>query len=981
MTREQSLQISECQVINKKDEGPGSVNDSRMGTIHADIQCKTCGQTENGCPGHFGHIELPYPLFIPIFMSSAIHVLRCICHSCFKIRLDDSAIVSRMALKSFSGFEGVISGKPISEWHPLERYQWFKTLSKSMHGMKRCLHCKTECISWGYNKFTRRPKYKQEDLFFDLCANINYTETFGDGWFTLMMDKVDYDDLVKIGIARPDFHPRDFVTDIIPVLPIISRPPVEIDTKIYPDAITEQYHSIMKAIVDMRKSTKAKIEFENRFGSVHFLTTKINELKQKLIPTMSPDGEEIWDSDMQEITVRKNAEYTIKMLTGQLSQFKYIMDDINSKITEIRFRWGTLAINKKGECKYARGKKPIKSIKDRISGKHGQLRYNLMGKRTDYCARSVATGDPNLDLNEVGVPKSIASKLTIPVRVSDLNRDELEFLVNVRREAGYVSKNPDDRIFLSLWYQSNPLFVPGDKITRNGIETVLDIDTSKSWKYQKGDLIQTRRFDKQIVPSTIEKLRDIGIIPWIRLSSGTIVERFLRDGDYVLLNRYPSLHKMSMMGYRVKVMPIGDTLRINLSSTSPLNCDFDGDEINIWIIQSDESRTELQELCDVKHNIVSAQSNKPVIGLVQEELLGVCKMSLNTEDLDPDDFFDLAMAGNIDLDTLEKTQQRMEEYGPRLCDNPPSRWSTQTLLSCIFSPTFNYTKDDVIVKNGLLLAGTLNKGIVGKAKQSLIHILWKTAGHDAAMNLIHQYSRMGIQYLMQIGFSVGIGDCIASDRYMVDSAVSRAIIRAEQVSEDEQQVNAALNAVRNISKSHCEAAFSKDNPFLQMIHAGSKGDYFNIFGISGALGQQNVEGARIALEFKGRSLPHFPPNDTRPAARGFVSSSYIQGLTPTEMYFHAMSGREGLTDTAIKTAKSGYGQRRMIKFMEDIDVAYDGTVRDKAHNIIQFKYGEDGFAGEELIHVKGAPLFIDIFKTVDELNCVEEYETDKLKLT
>lgn len=968
LTAEDVRRLSVCQITNKKNEGPGSVTDLALGTVRADVKCKTCDNFEHDCPGHFGHIELPYPLFIPLFMTTSIQFLRCICHSCFRMRLTYAEAVKRLSLKTFQNCPDIDAGKPMSEWHPQSKYQWFKQLSRTMHGMKRCLHCGTECIKWSYNKFTRRPKFKQDDLWHELCDNLNYTETFGDQWFVDLVERVPREDLEFLGIIRDNFEPSHLVTDVIPVLPIISRPPVEMGGKFYPDALTGQYHAIMKAIVDMRKTTEDRIAFQNRFGTIREIDQQIQELNRSLTPMRWDDGTVKWDEGMEDPSIRTVAEHNLKSLKASHAHYQHLVKDIETKIWDIRFRWGTLAVNKKGECKYSRGKQPIRSIKDRLSGKHGQLRYNLMGKRTDYCARSVATGDPNLDLNEVGVPKSMTSQLTIPVKVTDLNKTQLEDIVNLKRRAGYVSKSDEDRIFLGMWYQLNPLFIPGDRIIRNGHLHVLDKLTAPKWCNRPGDLIETERCVKQIVPMSFEQLRDKGVIPWIKLSVGTTVERFLQDGDYVMLNRYPSLHKMSMMGYRVKTMPVGETLRINLSATSPHNCDFDGDEINIWAVQSEQVKAEMETLCDVKHNIVSAQSNKPVIGLVQEELLGVCKMSLFTGELERDDFCDLAMAGDIELDILEATRYRMKTIAPTLCESPPYEYSTQTLLSCIFPPNFNYEKDDVVIKQGLLLSGVFNKGIVGKARHSLIHVLWKYESHDAAMELIHKYSRMGIQYLIQIGFSVGIEACLPSTTDIVDTAISKSLIRASQPDIGEPQINAALNAVRNVSKRHCESAFKSDNPFLQMIRAGSKGDYFNIFGISGALGQQNVEGTRIVPEFDGRPLPHFAAGDLRPFTRGFVVNNYISGLTPYEFFFHAMSGREGLTDTAIKTSKSGYGQRRMIKLMEDIAVQYDGTVRDKTGCVLQFTYGEDGFTGEELIYAKGQPTFIDVQHIVDELN-------------
>ena len=130
-----------------------------------------------------------------------------------------------------------------------------------------------------------------------------------------------------------------------------------------------------------------------------------------------------------------------------------------------------------------------------------------------------------------------------------------------------------------------------------------------------------------------------------------------------------------------------------------------------------------------------------------------------------------------------------------------------------------------------------------------------------------------------------------------------------------------------------------------MVVAGSKGSFINISQMSACVGQQIVEGKRVPFGFKFRTLPHFTKDDYSPEARGFVENSYLRGLTPQEFFFHAMAGREGLIDTAVKTAETGYIQRRLVKALEDVMVAYDGTVRNSLGDIVQFIYGEDGMDG------------------------------------
>ena len=159
--------------------------------------------------------------------------------------------------------------------------------------------------------------------------------------------------------------------------------------------------------------------------------------------------------------------------------------------------------------------------------------------------------------------------------------------------------------------------------------------------------------------------------------------------------------------------------------------------------------------------------------------------------------------------------------------------------------------------------------------------------------------------------------------------------------EFETKVNAILNDAQSEAGKIGTKSLDKDNRFVIMVKAGSKGKQLNIAQMISCLGQQNVDGKRIPYGYDDRTLPHFTKYNDTPQARGFVESSFIQGLTPEEMFFHAMGGRTGLIDTAVKTSTTGYIQRRLIKGMEDLKVNYDMTVRNNKHKIIQFSYGGD----------------------------------------
>jgi DNA-directed RNA polymerase II subunit RPB1 len=554
----------------------------------------------------------------------------------------------------------------------------------------------------------------------------------------------------------------------------------------------------------------------------------------------------------------------------------------------------------------------IKSIRQRIQGKEGRVRGNLMGKRVDFSARTVITPDPNISLDEIGVPWTIAMNLTYPEIVTNFNYEEIKKTVN-----------------------NGPFCHPGAKyIIRND-----------------GSRIDLRY---------VKKLTDI------KLELGYQVERHLQDGDVVLFNRQPSLHKMSMMGHIVKIM-FFSTFRMNLSATSPYNADFDGDEMNLHLPQTLEAKSELLNLLMVPKCIISQQGNKPIMGIVQDSLIGSLLLTQRDTFMTKQTLYTILMQienwdGNIPFPVVIK---------------PKILWTGKQVISIIL-PKINLIRNCIVhpdneksnispgdtrvyILDGQLISGIIDKRTVGSSGGGLIHICWKEFGAERTTQLISQFQLVVNCWLSMHGFSVGIGDTFADKKTMLDvvyiirnsKTEVQKIVRkkandAIEVFPDkdsceifECQVNKILNNARDKAGSNAQKSLLFTNNIKRMVISGSKGSFINISQIIACVGQQNVEGKRIPLTFGGRSLPHYSFENNGPETRGFVKNSYFSGLRPDEFFFHAMGGREGLIDTAIKTSETGYIQRRLSKVMEDITVEYDLTVRNAQNGIIQFFYGED----------------------------------------
>lgn len=553
--------------------------------------------------------------------------------------------------------------------------------------------------------------------------------------------------------------------------------------------------------------------------------------------------------------------------------------------------------------------RPVKAIRARLKSKEGRLRGNLMGKRVDFSARTVITGDPNLDLDQVGVPRTIAKTLTFPETVNSFNIHKMQQLV-----------------------RNGPNEHPGAKYVIR----------------DNGERIDLRRAKTDI-----------------QLQIGWKVERHIVDDDWIIFNRQPSLHKESMMGHRVKVMPYS-TFRLNLSVTSPYNADFDGDEMNLHVPQSHETRAEVQTLCAVKRNIVSPQKNGPLMGIVQDTMAGIYMITRR------DVMIDYETAMNI----LMWVPNWDGVVPPPAIIKPSPRWTGKQIISLALPEGLNLTRSDeeatphiplkerkgLLIQNGELVMGRFIKKIVGASQGGVVHYIFNDKSDDVTVDFFNAAQRIVCYWLLHHGFSVGIGDTVpdAEMAEAIEAAVQKEKAELDELVAEvqnndletlpgmtiretfESKAKSLLDNARNNSGDIAFKGMKDCNNVGVMVHSGSKGSTTNVSQMTASVGQQSLEGKRLPFGFKYRTLPHFPKDDYSPASRGFVENSYLRGLTPQEFFFHAMGGREGLIDTAVKTAETGYIQRRLVKALEEVMVKYDGTVRNSLGDIVQFIYGEDG---------------------------------------
>jgi DNA-directed RNA polymerase II subunit RPB1 len=385
--------------------------------------------------------------------------------------------------------------------------------------------------------------------------------------------------------------------------------------------------------------------------------------------------------------------------------------------------------------------------------------------------------------------------------------------------------------------------------------------------------------------------------------------------------------------------------------------------MNLHMPQDIEAESELRNLAAIPYQIISPANNASIIGIFQDSMLGAYRFTRENISFTQKDAMNLLMMFNRVNPELLYQNERITNFDILSQILPPLSLKTKNKQFDNESENAKTSNNVIEIKNGTYLRGQMDKGILESGSKGLIHRVCNDFGNLASANFIDDLQNIITEYMKQSAFSVGISD-LATDQKTNDKIISIISEKKNEVKNliDQVQIGVFENntgksnneefetKINNIlSKAQSEAGrqaiknLEKDNRFIVMLNAGSKGTEINIQQMTACLGQQNVDGKRIPYGFEHRTLPHYTKYDDTPVARGFVESSYINGLTPQELFFHAMGGRIGLIDTAVKTSTTGYIQRRLIKGLEDLMVNYDMTIRTNKSKIVQFTYGDDCF--------------------------------------
>jgi len=650
------------------------------------------------------------------------------------------------------------------------------------------------------------------------------------------LEKISDDDCEVFGLNPKSIRPEWMVLTILPIPPVTMRPSITLES-----------------------GERSEDDLTHKLGDI----IRINQRLFENINAGAPEIiiEDLWDLLQYHITT--------------------FFDNNVAQLPPARHRSGD----------------PLKTITERIKSKQGRIRHNLAGKRTNFSARTVISPDPMLNLNEVGVPKIMAMKLTIPERVNDWNMEYLK---------GFVERGP------SKYPGANYILRPDGK-------------------------------KKRITDETKEQLLE-------EIQLGYVVERHLIDGDIALFNRQPSLHRMSMMCHKVRVLP-GKTLRMNPTVCHPYNADFDGDEMNLHIPQTEEARAEAETLMLVQTQLISPRYGLSIIGCVQDAVAGNYLLTKGGKYSRKDAIDLLLTAGVTDFSKLRK-----KEFV-----------SGKEVFSVLIPDDFNFTgksksgREEVIIKDGKLISGVIDSANIGGGKGLMLRNIHKKYGEEKAIEMIAEMFKLGTAVLLKRGFTISISDAdlpkeainkinerltkVRGDVEALIKEYHKGILQAfpgRTLKETlELKILESLNKARNDTGEIVSDYSNKETHMMIMADSGSRGNLLNLAQMAACVGQQAMRGKRIEKGYNERTLSCFKKGNLGPAAHGFIADGFKKGLSPHEFFFASMTGRDSLMDTALRTPKSGYLYRRLANALQDLKIEYDNTVRDSNKKVIQFRYGED----------------------------------------
>ncbi|SAM02441.1 hypothetical protein [Absidia glauca] len=985
----------------------GGLYDSALGPYQKSQICGTCAQTYTNCPGHFGHIDLPIPAYNPMFFDNLYAVLRAHCLHCHHFRMgptQEKKVVAKLKLLE-SGL--VREAQAIDEFYV------------KLKGSKKKDSEDLEDDEMGDDVFSNAEEYEAhlEKYVKDCMADPEIRAASASNYKVTVINQVRKSVMMDfmrrcLAIKRcehcqaisPPFR-RDGAAKLFQ-LPLPKKELLLMETKLGSNNKNNPSNQRYLTPYEIRNMVQSLFETESDLTTLLFgarnphVATHIKKASYHMffieVLAVSPTrfrppsvmGDKVFESPQNDLlSAILQGSHQVRDFSDSLQEAANEEPVDKNKIQRSRTMFidsiiklqhavNSFIDSTKNPTQVPQGATNPPGIRQALEKKEGLFRKHMMGKRVNYAARSVISPDPNIETSEIGVPPVFAKKLTYPEPVTPYN-------VKQMRQA--IINGPH------VW--------PGATHVQNEDQSV---DVLANLSLESRIALANTLLASQT--STTNSQPGANPYPTRTQTVNKKVFRHLRNGDMLLLNRQPTLHKPSIMAHKARVLPGEKTIRMHYANCNTYNADFDGDEMNIHFPQNEIARAEAALIANTDNQYLVPTSGDPLRGLIQDHVVSGVWMTCRDTFFTRDEYQQL-LYGSL----------RPEEDGtgngriltlPPVIFKPKPLWSGKQIISTVLmnltygKAQLNMTSSSkvpgrywgpdaqeeaqVLVMDGELVRGVLDKSQFGATAYGLVHSVYELYGPESAGKLLSIFGRLFTKYIQFRGFTCRMDDLILTQegdqwrRGLLDdgfglgkeahleylglsetakTATKEVLekefkLRMEEVARDDDKLagldNAMKSKVNKLTSSITETCLPNglvrkfpDNDMQLMTISGAKGSNVNVAQISCLLGQQELEGRRVPLMVSGRSLPSFRPYDTSARAGGYITGRFLTGIRPQEYYFHCMAGREGLIDTAVKTSRSGYLQRCLIKHLEGLKVHYDHTVRDSDGSVLQFQYGED----------------------------------------
>ncbi|KAA1473475.1 beta and beta-prime subunits of DNA dependent RNA-polymerase [Dentipellis sp. KUC8613] len=1062
----------------------GGLYDPALGPSDKGDLCATCHQNYFSCPGHFGHIELPSPVFHPLFMTNLLSLLRATCMFCHKFKIARAQVIKyaaklrllehglldaskglddiRMATRrkadladddegaddtpeeTLEAFEARVhayvllclhraSGSRRDDYKDSLVYQARKDaiveFLRAAVGVRKCQNADCGAHGYTYQKGKESTKIVEFDLSQKQKAvhdalGLKRPDVLAAERHQRMRERAaapasnpqsddDSDSDSDKSSPEPEGEPTYSDNDDDSGSDADAPPPVR--TEALPRAVSGRLKTARGRNERLVAPEECRAHLRRLFAREPALCALLFARHGPLAPPgarahadmfflavlpVAPTrfrppatmGEMMFEHPQNELLAKVLATaYRLRDLNeamraagakkkegeegegeGDAEARRRVFGQLLEALIQLQVDVNSFMDSNKNPAPVRQGKLPPQGIKQGLEKKEGLFRKHMMGKRVNYAARSVISPDVNIEPNEIGVPPVFARKLTFPEPVTPANFHEMRQLV-----------------------------INGSK-TYPGASIVEYEDGTQVYLERKTVEERTAIANQLLTPQ--EDARG-GTLVGLRTRTPAVnkkVYRHLRNGDMLILNRQPTLHKPSMMAHKARVLQGEKTIRMHYANCNSYNADFDGDEMNIHFPQNEVARAEAMFIANTDNQYLVPTSGKPLRGLIQDHVVAGVWMTCQDAFFTREEYFQLLYGAVRPEDENSHHSGRLQTMPPTIW-KPKPLWTGKQIISTVLLNITPSTaeglnlhaktkvpgsawgkgsaEDKVIFMDGELLSGVLDKSAFGATEFGLVHSVYELYGADAAGRLLGILSRLFTKFMQHRAFTCRMDDLaltaagdakrrelLAQGEHLgtegaVDNfpslkdtpaaerpAALKALLQ-DVLRDDDKMAGLDMSVKSKMSKlseaiekavmPHGLLRRFPHNHMQAMTLSGAKGSAVNARQISCGLGQQELEGRRVPVMVSGKTLPSFKPFETRAIAGGYVASRFLTGIKPQEFFFHCMAGREGLIDTAVKTSRSGYLQRSLIKHLEGLRVHYDNTVRGSDDSVYQFHYGGD----------------------------------------